>query len=168
MHGDALAGRVVADSGLRALTRNDQIAVLEYLEGGHRGRGVDNPPDDTTAEEEFVRRLGPRPPSEHRHDPHDLNPEYRQALEEAKRIEAQPNPSILDAFNASAALSESKQLARFDPAATHIDRAVCTHYTFHTLRLLAWLAELAAGSLIAFAALSGLVAGVDWVVEGFQ
>ena len=88
LRGGALADRVVADEGFRNLTRNQQIVVLEYLEGAFHsdraepvslsplphgsyaviinqiaGEEIDvrnlPPGDHTTAEKELDARLGP-------------------------------------------------------------------------------------------------------------
>ena len=164
LRGGALADRVVADEGFRKLTRNQQIVILEYLEGafhsdraepifllapparvvrGHyqsdfAGEEIDvrNLPsgDHTTAEKELDARLGPD-----------------------RAIPEQPTtPDIADEF--------AEQFTN----TTVVDTVVRTHYVVNGFRLLVLVGYLVAGSIIAFAALVGVVAVVDWVVEGFK
>lgn len=164
VRGEALADRVVADKGFQKLTRNQQIVILEYLEGafhsdraepifllapparvvrGHyqsdfaeEGIDVRNLPsgDHMTAEKELDARLGPD-----------------------RLIPEQPTtPNITD------------ELVELLTNTTVIDTVVRTHYVVNVFRLLVLVGYLVAGSIIAFAALVGLVAGVDWVVEGFK
>jgi hypothetical protein len=155
VHYDALAEQAVADEGFRKLTRNEQVAVLEYLDVSDSPlvvasvRGNDEASiDDKTAERELAKRLGPRPSGEQRHNPHDPAPlaEHEQFETDEEWAAGKP----------------------FDPKATNIDIAQCEHHVFHPFRLLTLSAGLLVGSVIAFTGLLGLLAGVDWVVAGFK
>jgi hypothetical protein len=177
VRGEALADRVVADKGFQKLTRNQQIVVLEYLEGKshsdraeplfrlappvrvirgqvedvtEEGIGVGDLPsgDHTTAEKELEARLGPDRPM-----PEQLTvmPKRQQ-----RHPQAAPIPSVID------------EMGRAVRNTTVIDTVVRTHYAFNGFRLLVLVGELVAGSIVAFAALFGLVAGVDWVAAGFE